>query len=73
MPSWATIQIVLRENLVKPEQRTCLEEAVVRAKRQLAGGLNVVVETPKVLYCSHRDDGTLVLLPSARLVILGTV
>ena len=30
----------------------------------------MVVQTPEVLHSGHRDDGSLVLFPGARLVIL---
>ena len=47
-----------------------LEEAVVRARREPAGHLDVVVEGPEVLDRGHGDDGPLVLLPGPSLVVL---
>jgi hypothetical protein len=47
-----------------------LEERIVRPSRQLARNLNMIVERPKVLHRSHRNDRPLVLLPGSILVVL---
>ena len=47
-----------------------LEDGVVSTHGKSARHLDVVVQTPEVLHSGHRDDGSLVLFPGARLVIL---
>ena len=64
-PAAAPVFIVLPHGL-----DALLEEAVVAARYESGGELNVIVESPKVLDGTEGDDRPLVLFPGAGAVVL---
>ena len=61
---------VLVARILPVREDALLEDGVVSTHGKSARHLDVVVQTPEVLHSGHRDDGSLVLFPGARLVIL---
>ena len=61
---------ILVPRILPVGEDSLLEQGIVGPDGQLAGDLDVVVERPEVLDGGHGDDGSLVLLPGPRFVVL---